>query len=58
MVQTDGGLPLPLQWGRTLSSAESRQTAESQRADSLRFNGAALFQVRKVFFFALWKNAQ
>ena len=36
-----------LQWGRTLSSAESRPHPSNKRRDGC-FNGAALFQVRKA----------
>ena len=36
-----------LQWGRTLSSAESRHPPRRKRQAGNRFNGAALFQVRK-----------
>ena len=36
-----------LQWGRTFSSAESRHLPPSGRSPITRFNGAALFQVRK-----------
>ena len=37
-----------LQWGRTLSSAESQRIGEVITLASHGFNGAALFQVRKV----------
>ena len=37
-----------LQWGRTLSSAESRQIAVAAARPLPSFNGAALFQVRKA----------
>ena len=36
-----------LQWGRTLSSAESLRVQPIRIAFSTGFNGAALFQVRK-----------
>ncbi len=36
-----------LQWGRTLSSAESNRSFDRSVAYLRRFNGAALFQVRK-----------
>ena len=36
-----------LQWGRTFSSAESRDNPSRHRSVKGRFNGAALFQVRK-----------
>ena len=39
---------LSLQWGRTLSSAESLYASNFTVAAELRFNGAALFQVRKA----------
>ena len=38
---------LRLQWGRTFSSAESSVFEFSVRTSEPRFNGAALFQVRK-----------
>ena len=37
-----------LQWGRTLSSAERDDIWAGDELDEERFNGAALFQVRKV----------
>ena len=37
-----------LQWGRTLSSAESSGGSVASKWVALGFNGAALFQVRKV----------
>ena len=36
-----------LQWGRTLSSAESRRFVHFDARKKISFNGAALFQVRK-----------
>ena len=39
---------LQLQWGRTLSSAESANLSSSITSPRLGFNGAALFQVRKA----------
>ena len=36
-----------LQWGRTFSSAEKAEFSVKQNEDGSRFNGAALFQVRK-----------
>ena len=38
-----------LQWGRTLSSAESAESLRLHCSCQNRFNGAALFQVRKDF---------
>ena len=40
--------PKKLQWGRTLSSAESSAGVDGTDPVEVRFNGAALFQVRKV----------
>ncbi len=37
-----------LQWGRTLSSAESYQPTDFVNGNCTGFNGAALFQVRKA----------
>ena len=41
-----------LQWGRTFSSAESLQFFILLLRQNLIFNGAALFQVRKVSYLA------
>ena len=41
-------LPRKLQWGRTLSSAERSVRSAHHAKRHRRFNGAALFQVRKV----------
>ena len=38
-----------LQWGRTFSSAESRRRMQKKQQQAAVFNGAALFQVRKVW---------
>ena len=41
--------PAALQWGRTLSSAESRLWIQGYARQWSDFNGAALFQVRKAW---------
>ena len=49
VIDASGFFTPRLQWGRTLSSAESIGTARPGRALTARFNGAALFQVRKAY---------
>ena len=44
---TDFNVHVALQWGRTLSSAESRMRTTAANPARACFNGAALFQVRK-----------
>ena len=44
----------PLQWGRTLSSAEVIDPERNNQRRSKRFNGAALFQVRKYGKISVW----
>ena len=41
-----------LQWGRTLSSAERNGKSSKENGKTFRFNGAALFQVRKGYRWA------
>ena len=56
-ISGGGGEKKMLQWGRTFSSAEREFIDESNYGQFGRFNGAALFQVRKALPCNLLKDS-